>query len=344
MKSVIYAGSAILLLGQAGFGQVMPQANGVTVELRGLSVVSPTVVWASGQRGTVIRTFDGGRSWVSQTVPGAGALDLRSIDAPSAAVAFAMSIADSGRIFRTLDSGRTWTSQMVGAKKGSFFDAIRFWDAKHGIAVSDPVDGRFLFITTSDGGDSWQEVPTANLPMALPNEGGFAASGSCLTVFGANDVWFATGGASVARVYHSGDRGKTWTVHDTPIRIGTAAQGAFSIAFRDAKHGVIAGGDYTKPTLGGKNLALTSDGGKTWTLADSAKGPSGFLSAVSYVPGTNGSVIVATGLNGTDISRDGGKSWAKMDSTAMNSVIFANAKAGYLVGPRGRIAKAAVPK
>ena len=40
-------------------------------ELRGLSVVSPTVVWASGQRGTVVHTRDGGAHWTRDTIPGA---------------------------------------------------------------------------------------------------------------------------------------------------------------------------------------------------------------------------------------------------------------------------------
>src|SRR5205085_4151979 len=128
-----------------------------------------------------------------------------------------------------------WKPTLVGTKKGSFFDAIQFWDAKHGIAVSDPVDGKFLFITTDDGGDTWGEVSPAGVPAALANEGGFAASGSCLAVYGKRDVWFATGGASVARVYHSGDRGKTWQVYETPIRAGAASEGAFSVQFRDAK-------------------------------------------------------------------------------------------------------------
>ena len=45
----------------------------------------------------------------------------------------------------------------------------------------------------------------------------FAASGTCLITRGTNDAWFVTGGAKVARLFHSGDRGKTWSVSETPI-------------------------------------------------------------------------------------------------------------------------------
>ena len=102
---------------------------------------------------------------------------------------------------------------------------------------------------------------------------------------------------------------------------------------------MIAGGDYEKPTLRGRNLAVTSDGGVTWTLIDSAATPAGYRSAVAYVPGTRANTIGATGLTGTDVSVDGGRSWRSVDSTAYNSVAFASATAGWAVGPKGRIAR-----
>jgi photosystem II stability/assembly factor-like uncharacterized protein len=319
--------------------QWTPVASPTDVELRGLSVVSPSVVWASGQRGTVVRTADGGRSWTRDTIPGASGLDLRAIDATSPLAAHAISIGDSSRIYRTTDGGKTWSLRWSATKKGTFLDAIRFWDARNGIAMSDPVDGRFLILTTSDGGDSWREVPAERIPPALEGEGGFAASGSCLTVFGSSHVWFASGGAKVARVYHSADRGRTWSVRDTPIRAGVASAGIFSIDFRDARNGVIAGGDYQKPALRGRNLAFTKDGGHTWTLVDSTASTAGYRSAVAYLPGIAGRVLVAVGLNGTDISRDRGGTWLNVDSVAYNSAAFATPSRGWAVGPAGRIAR-----
>lgn len=324
----------IAVAGHAG-GQWLPQASGTSNELRGLSVVSPTVAWASGARGTVLHTLDGGVTWTRDSVAGAAALDLRSIAATSAKVAHALSIADSGRVFRTTDGGRTWSVRYLGLRKGSFFDAIRFWDAQHGIAVSDPVDGRFLIITTGDGGATWQEMSREGMPDALPNEGAFAASGSALAVFGARDAWFVTGGASVARVFRTRDRGRTWTVTDSPIRAGAPSEGIFSIAFRSATHGAISGGDYTKAALGGRNVALTTDGGKRWALVDSAAAPQGFRSAIAY---TGARSLIAVGLNGTDVSSDGGMTWTRTDSTAYNAVQTAGAVA-FAAGPRGRVAR-----
>ncbi|HEV7993214.1 MAG TPA: hypothetical protein VGP25_15430 [Gemmatimonadaceae bacterium] len=315
------------------------QHSPTDVELRGLSIVSPMVVWASGGQGTVVHTLDGGDHWTRDTIPGASALDLRAITATSATTAHALSIADSSRIYRTTDGGRTWARTWNATRKGTFLDALRFWDERHGIAMSDPVEGRFLVLTTSDGGASWQEVPAASIPPALRNEGGFAASGSCIAVFGSADAWIVSGGAASARIYHSPDRGKSWTVHDTPLRAGAPPAGAFSVAFRDARNGVISGGDYEKPALRGRNLAVTSDGGATWTLTDSASSPAGYRSAVAFVPGTSTHTMVAVGLTGTDVSKDGGRSWTSVDTVAYNSVGFASANAGWAVGPKGRIAR-----
>lgn len=334
-----YALCSLLAWGRISEAQWMSQSSPTDVELRGLSVVSSNVVWASGARGTVVHTVDGGATWRRDSVPGAGALDLRGIEGTSARVAHAISIGDSSRIYRTTDGGRTWSQRWAATREGTFLDAIRFWDARHGIAMSDPVEGRFLILTTSDGGSSWQEVPRGRLPDALAGEGGFAASGSCLAVWGRRDAWIVTGGATSARIYHTGDRGRTWTVHDTPLRAGAASAGAFSVAFRDTRHGVIAGGDYQQPALRGRNVALTTDGGRTWTLADSASSPAGYRSAIGFAPGRAGRTIVAVGLTGTDLSRDGGRSWTQSDTVAYNSVAFAASGRGWVVGPRGRIAR-----
>jgi photosystem II stability/assembly factor-like uncharacterized protein len=319
----------------------VPQPSGTTAEFRGLSVVSPSVVWASGTRGRVARTTDGGRTWRIDTVPGAGTLDFRDIFADAATSAWAMSAGpaeqNQAQIFRTVD-GAAWTRQFATRDSGVFLDAIAFWDAQHGIAMSDPVRGRLFLIATNDGGASWQPLSTAGLPAVLPGEAGFAASGTSLAVQGASNVWIGTGGGARARVFRSTDRGQTWTVADTPLHAGNSASGIFSIAFADASHGVVVGGEYTKPHERFPNVALTTDGGATWHLAAGPL-PAGYMSGVAYVPGTGGRELVAVGLGGTAHSTDGGERWTMIDSVGYNSVAFAARDAGWAVGPAGRIAR-----
>ena len=336
---------ALLVAGAAptatATAQWIPQASGTTAELRGLSIVSPEVVWASGEHGTVLRTTDAGAHWHADTLAGATALDFRAIAATSATTAHVVSIGDSSRIYRTTDGGRHWSLRYRATRRGTFLDAIRFWDARHGIAMSDPVDGRFLIVTTRDGGESWQEMPSEGMPAALPGEGAFAASGTSLTVRGRRDAWFATGSASVARVFHSSDRGRSWTAVSTPMRAGIASTGIFSIAFADARHGVVAGGDYQQPALRGRNVATTRDGGRTWLATDSTLSPTGYRSAVAYWPGSGGRELVAVGITGTDTSPDGGRSWATTDSVGYNSLALVRngprCARGWAVGKGGRV-------
>ncbi|MEP6492726.1 MAG: glycosyl hydrolase [bacterium] len=331
---------SIVLLAAPLRAQWVPQQSGTTAEFRGLVALSPTVVWASGTRGRVARTTDGGKTWTVDSVPGASTLDFRDIHASSATSAWVISagLADSGQaqIFHSSD-GTSWKKQFETTLPGVFLDAISFWDDQHGIAMSDPVGGRLFLLTTDDGGSSWTRVPTDNAPPVLAGEAAFAASGTCLTVQGSSNVWIGTGGGARARVFHSTDRGRTWTVADTPIHAGNSSSGIFSVAFRDAQHGVAVGGDYAKPNEAFDNAAVTTDGGRTWHLAKTMA--RAYLSGVAYIPGTSGRSMVAVGLAGTARSTDGGDSWAMIDTVAYNTIAFASPNDGWAAGPRGRIAK-----
>jgi hypothetical protein len=138
--------------------------------------------------------------------------------------------------------------------------------------------------------------------------------------------------------FRSSDRGRSWSVADTPIHAGNSAAGIFSVAFRDAQHGIAVGGEYSKPRQAFDNVAVTSDGGRTWRLARGPL-PPGYMSAVAYVPDTGGRSLVAVGLAGTATSNDGGESWSMVDTVAYNSVTFASRNDGWAAGPKGRIAK-----
>jgi photosystem II stability/assembly factor-like uncharacterized protein len=266
-----------------------PQKSNTTEGLRGVSAVSQQVAWASGTHGTYLRTTDG-HTWIAAQVPAATALDFRAVVAFSAEEAFLMSAGpgEQSRIYHTGDGGQHWQLQFKNSDPKGFFDAMVFWDKRHGIVLGDPVadpSGKLKFeLLITEDGQSWHRLPSENLPPAIEGEGAFAASNSSIAILSSgsaldSNIWFATGG-KVARVFHSTDRGRTWHVTDAPIAHGPESAGIFSIAFRDATHGAIAGGDYKHPDQDGPNLAFTSDGGKAWTL--SARHPQFYFSAVAY--------------------------------------------------------------
>ena len=311
------------------------QMSGVSVRLRGVSAVSERMAWASGAGSTVLRTVDGGERWEKLRVTD-DALDFRDVDAVDAETAYALSIGNgpSSRIYKTVDAGETWSLQFKNDDEKAFLDAMSFWDAKHGIVFGDSVDKQFYILTTADGGGTWSRVPSANLPPAQPNEGAFAASGTNIAVIGKSHAWIGTGAAAKSRVLHTSDGGRTWQVADTPLASGPST-GIFSIAFRDAKHGVIAGGDYTKETEATNNLAITNDGGATWTLV---KGLSGFRSVVAYVPGTT--TLIAVGPSGADYSLDDGRTWTPLTGPGFDTFSFAPGKpTGWAAGNNGRIGR-----
>jgi photosystem II stability/assembly factor-like uncharacterized protein len=312
------------------------QPTGVTARLRGISAVSERVAWASGANGTVLNTTDGGATWRPRPVPGGETLDFRDVDAVSERVVYALSIGpgESSRIYKTTDGGGKWRLQFANTDPKVFLDAMAFWDADRGIAFSDAVDGQFVILTTSDGGGAWNRIESGRLPPALPGEGAFAASGTNVALHGRSDAWIGT---TAGRVLRSSDRGRTWTIAATPLRSSESA-GIFSIAFRDALHGVVVGGDYRKEREAIDNAAITSDGGRTWTLVKE-RGLSGFRSVVAWVPGAARSVI-AIGPSGADWSSDDGRTWAPIDGDGFDTLSFAGPRrTAWAAGDRGRISK-----
>ncbi len=310
------------------------QSSGVTVRLRGLSAVSESVAWTSGAAGTVLRTADGGNTWTPRPVPDAGKLDFRDVDAIGESVAYALSIGpgEASRIYKTTDGGASWILQFANTDPKIFLDAMAFMDKDRGVAFGDSVDGRFVILTTSNGGGAWVRVADAGLPPALPNEGAFAASGTNVAVQGRDRIWIGT---SAGRVLRSADGGRTWAIASTPIKTGESA-GIFSIAFRDALHGIVVGGDYRKEADAVDNAAVTSDGGVTWTLA---KGLSGFRSVVAWVPGAP-QTAVAAGPTGADWSTDGGRSWTMVNGPGFDTLGFAKGtRTAWAAGASGHISK-----
>ena len=324
---------ALALMPALALGQWQTHAVGTDADFRGLSVASDKVIWASGTKGTVIRTADGGKTWAMLPVPGAEALDFRDVEAFCGSKAYVLSIGPGpdSRIYKTTDAGKTWTEQFRNPDKDAFYDAIAFWDESHGLALSDPVNGFYRILATDDGGKTWAVKLTSGMPLANPNEGAFAASGTCLVTQGESNAWFVTGGGGVGRVFRTSDRGKTWAVAETPIKADVASAGIFSIAMKDAKNGMIVGGDYKLPNGKGPNAAITTDGGKTWVAV---KLPRPFRSAVTV----QDNLWFAVGTSGAESSRQFGESWKEYEAINANAVRFGPNRIAWVVGPKGYVA------
>lgn len=211
-----------------------------------------------------------------------------------------------------------------------FYDSMKFFaDGKHGIAVGDPTDTCPSIILTSDGGNSWTKLSCESLPVFEEGEAFFAASNTNIKVLG-NTVWIASGGKK-ARILKSTDKGQTWEIYDTPIIQGNGPQGIYSIDFFDKNNGIIIGGDYSKPNENKANKAITTDGGKTWTLVANGQTPS-YKSCVQYVPNTNGKEIFAVGKTGVSFSNDKGQTWKEVSKESYYTIQFVDKNTAWLSG------------
>ncbi len=245
---------------------------------------------------------------------------------------FALSIANPALLYKL-----TPEPELVYKEdhKNVFYDAMKFWNENEGIAMGDPTEDCLSIIITRDGGTTWNKLSCNELPKITEGEAAFAASNTNIEIVD-NHTWIVSGGKR-SNVFYSPDKGNTWEVYKTPIIQGESTQGIYSVAFFDEKNGVVIGGDYTKPEKNNANKAITSDGGKTWSLVSNNQGP-GYKSCIQYVPGTNGEAMVAIGFTGISYSNDTGNNWKELSKEGFYTLKFVNDSIAYAAG-NGRVAK-----
>jgi len=237
-------------------------------------------------------------------------LEFRSIAQTEDAV-FLLNVASPALLYKI--SKKDLTSKLVYRENHEkvFYDSMKFWNNKEGIAIGDPIMDCLSIIITRDGGNSWNKISTVKLPKIAEGEAAFAASNTNIVVKG-NRTWIVSGGKK-ARVFYSSDRGKSWAAYDTPIVQGKAMAGIFTADFYDSKTGFIAGGDYEALNQNFGNKAITYDGGKNWELIAEKQG-FGYASCVQYVPNRKAKSLVSVGASGLYYSYDGGHSWKQLAS------------------------------
>jgi photosystem II stability/assembly factor-like uncharacterized protein len=308
--------------------------NSKGISLRGLSVVSDRVIWASGSNGMVAKSVDGGKNWTWIKVKGFEKNDFRDIEAFDEKRAVIMAIGEPAYILRTTDGGSNWKVVYENKTKGMFLDAMEFWNEDAGIAIGDPIHGRFFITRSFDGGKKWQDIPFAQLPKADSGEACFAASGTNIRALKRDEAVFISGGMR-SKFYRKNES------TNLPLIQGQETTGANSIAiwdnFRAAgeKNMVVVGGDFKNDSSAKNNCALSYDSGKTWDLPDTL--PHGYRSCVEYL---TGSKLICCGLTGVDYSINAGRSWTWISHESFHTCRRAkNGNAVYLCGVDGRIAR-----
>ncbi|UYM07676.1 WD40/YVTN/BNR-like repeat-containing protein [Solicola gregarius] len=309
---------------------------------RGLDAVSRRTAWVTGESttdgpGSVWRTTDGGDSWQNVSPPESDGLLFRDVEALGArsAVVLAIGPGEASRIYRTADAGKTWHETFRNRTEQAFFNCVDFYPGgRRGLAVSDPVDGKFRILSTDDGGRSWSVQSPAGMPDST-GEANFSASGDCLVIRGHN-AWFGSGG-SAARVFRSSDLGRTWTASDSTIPAGEAA-GVFGLAFRTPWQGVAVGGDFDAPADGGDASAYTGHE-RTWTNGGDLAHLGEDAAWVSVLPGTLVVVGESGDTAGSSISHDGGRSWTEFSKAGFHTLDCTIDFSCWAAGGDGRVGR-----
>lgn len=304
-----------------------------SVSIRAILPISESKLFYADSKGNIGFTENNGKKWANSSFIYVNNQDtiipnFRSISSNGQSV-FALSIGNPALLYK-MNMDRSENNMVYKEEHEKvFYDSMKFFDKKNGIAMGDPTEDCLSIIVTKDGGASWEKIPCNKLPKVVDGEAAFAASNTNIKVLG-KTAWIVTGGAK-ARVFKTTDLGETWEVFDTPIVQGDGPQGIYSVDFADENNGIIIGGNYSKAEKNNANKAITTDGGKTWQLVADGQHPN-YKSCVQYVPDTNGKEVFAVGKTGVSYSNDGGVTWKEVSKDGYYAIEFVDRNTAWLSG------------
>ncbi len=314
------------------------QQSGTDALLIAMDILDEETVWMSGTKSTFLRTLDGGTSWKLFSHPEVDTFQYRDIHAFDDKSVVLLSIGDGANSqIHHFSENSGWEVAFVMKHPKGFLNSIDFWDDQIGLAYGDSFDGKPYLLKTKDGGHSWNRIDPGILPDAGEGEGGFASSGSCISVQPGGLAWVGTGAGGSARVLKTTDYGQSWTSYETPIIKGDAA-GITSIHFRNDNHGLIAGGDLAKTDVYTENLAFSIDGGESWVLTEQPVTTGAFYGS-DLISMKGKTIVMACGPNGADITFDAGQTWNNISTENLWVADLHEDGFGWLAGRDGKILK-----
>ena len=323
------------------FRSIKQSAEEESMSLRGIAVDEDDVIWVGGSNASLFKSENGGQTWRKQTLDVPQTSDFRDIETTRAGLlAMSAGVGPNSRVMLTQDSGKKWKCVLENPDAEGFFNGMAFREDGFGALVGDPIEGRLTVFVTSDGGLHWKRITG---PKVTLEEYGFAASGTGIVVDASQGIGIVTGG-SQAQFYYRSSESNAWSSRALGMRHGTKSAGAFSCDFLQGV-GIAIGGDYLKPELTKKNVAVTRDHGKTWTV------PKVTMPHKSCVMSLGGERFLACGRTGLAMTADGGMSWKELTTESFYTMALPtrvdrsqNATAVWLAGANGRVALLTIPK
>jgi len=320
--------------------KLLTQKEGVSI--RGLSIPNEKIIWASGSKGTIVISEDGGDHFIWKQIAGYENRDFRAIHAWNDKEAIIVAIASPAIVLKTIDGGVTWYK--VYEKKDSlmFLDAIYFKDENNGTIAGDPINKELFILNTMDKGEHWQPNDSNYFKSDLKEGEAFFASSSS-NIAHVFDYDFLLTGGNTSRLWING------VAKDIPIIQGEKTTGGNSIAISpNGNYILIVGGDFARKEQSENNLVALklyeqpkaslkniNASNSKWKIEKNIGNPHGYKSSISFI---SNKIVIATGTSGVDISKNSGKSWNLISKESYHVVQKQPGKLGaFLAGANGRI-------
>jgi photosystem II stability/assembly factor-like uncharacterized protein len=342
ISCVVNVGESPLFAQSIKQGSIKILTDKKGVSLRGLSIPSKNTIWASGSKGTIVKSIDGGIHFEWLTVKGYDQNDFRGIHAWNDQEAIIMSIASPAYILKTKDGGINWYKVYENADSLLFLDAIYFKDEQNGVVIGDPIQNQFFKMTSHDKGEHWERIPNSYLKSSFKSGEAFFASSNSNIVYDYKSEYFITGGKN-SRLWIDG------LAIDIPIIHGLNSTGANSIAISPNKNLIaISGGDFSKPNemnnnfirlkrykYPNSNFKHLSENVYFWKMDKKCNFLNGYKSSVTFL---SNELVISCGTSGVDLSKNGGKSWQLISNESFHVVQKQpGTKNAFLAGKEGRI-------
>lgn len=289
-----------------------PQSSGVTSTFYSVHALNSKVCWVCGASATILKTTDGGATWISAMGSGVTG-DVYNIYGIDADTAFCTTTPGSTFIYKTTNGGTTWTP--VFTQSGGFINTILMTSEPEGYAAGDPVGGKWTILKTTDNGNSWSRMATE--PTQIGSEAGWNNSFMVMDKY----MWYGT---NSTKVYMSSNYGMSWSGIPTP---GVAS--SYALHFNN----------YVQGLAGGTGLVSTVSSGLSYMPATAPAATTSGLEGF-------GQTWWATAFNtNIYISINQGMNWAiayTQTGSVYNDIDMASeggCAVGWAVGNSGRIVK-----
>jgi photosystem II stability/assembly factor-like uncharacterized protein len=277
---------------------------GYKESLYNIKVINQNIIYACGEKNRIIKSVDGGNSWVS--VSGSNKAfeftEFRDMYFLNESTGFV--IGDSSKILKTTNGGTNW--ELINLPL-FFPTCISFLNPVTGIIIG--AYGKTL--KTTNSGNDWFVIHEDNLPSVWK-----------IQMVNQNLVF-----ATSLSVLKSTDGGSNWIDINPSVNWGSKY---FGLHFLNENTGFV--------TSDSGYICKTTNGGNNWTSIR----PENYTSIYSikfadsqtgYAAGTNGKILKTT---------NGGTNWALQPQTTSNNIInldFINPNTGFVCGGKGTILK-----